>query len=184
MSSRRVDCWPQRRSAASPRIAFQRTPASIDCPAARRNGVAQRQVCCRCFLPLIPYRPPTPDHPHHQQQAQQTFHVQLLRSAYPDATNREAAAAACGQQPDPHRRQEATTPTPAQMLRAKRHNLSLIYIADKSHSRARSYLRGQQTLLRRLLEQIHYWSSKADRFASLESCGQSPRSPWHLAEQL
>ena len=46
------------------------------------------------------------DHPHHQQQTQQTFHVQLLRLAYPDATNIEVGAEACGQQPDPHRRQE------------------------------------------------------------------------------
>jgi hypothetical protein len=35
---------------------------------------------------------PTPDHAHHQQQTQQTFHVQLLRFAYPDATNIEADA--------------------------------------------------------------------------------------------
>ena len=35
---------------------------------------------------------PTPDHPHHQQQTQQTFHVQLLRLAYPETTNIEAVA--------------------------------------------------------------------------------------------
>ncbi|MAV36747.1 MAG: hypothetical protein CMJ59_14970 [Planctomycetaceae bacterium] len=29
---------------------------------------------------------------HHQQQTQQTFHVRLLRQAYPEATNREADA--------------------------------------------------------------------------------------------
>jgi len=34
----------------------------------------------------------TPDHSHHQRQTQQTFHVQLLRLAYPDATNIEAGA--------------------------------------------------------------------------------------------
>ena len=30
--------------------------------------------------------------PHHQQQTQQTFHVQLLRLAYPDAINIEPSA--------------------------------------------------------------------------------------------
>ena len=34
------------------------------------------------------------------------FHVQLLRLAYPNATNREAGAAASGQGPDPHSPQE------------------------------------------------------------------------------
>ncbi len=38
--------------------------------------------------------------PKHQQQ---TFHVQLLRLAYLDATNIATGAATCGQQPDPHR---------------------------------------------------------------------------------
>ena len=38
------------------------------------------------------YRWQKSDHPHHQQQTQQTFHVQLLRLAYPAATNVEADA--------------------------------------------------------------------------------------------
>ena len=73
-------------------------------------------MCAACLLLFLPHQFQTlagdcsmsspPIDCHHQQQTQQTFHLQLLRLAFPDATNIEAARTACGQQPDPHRRRE------------------------------------------------------------------------------
>ena len=58
----------------------------------RVTGMRPKSIRADLGAKFLQLSNPTPDDPHHQQLTQQTFHVQLLRLAYPDATNIETGA--------------------------------------------------------------------------------------------